>query len=118
MDRELTVLEHINELRKGLIVSIISILLFSVVAFLFFNEIIEVLFRPIMSLSKSNSDILYVNSLFEGFITKLEISVISGVLLTIPIHLFNIVHFILPGLKKNEIKIMVITKCAAIFLNG
>ncbi len=109
MDRELTVLEHINELRKGLIVSILSALLFSVVAFLFFDEIIGILFRPILSLTESNSDILYVNSLFEGFITKLEISVISGVILTIPIHLFNIVHFILPGLKRNEIKIMVIT---------
>ncbi len=109
-DNKLLFIDHIKELRKRLILSVVSIVLFAVAAFFFFDVIISFLFQPLKQLSTENgSEVLFINSLSEGFSTKLEISFLAGIVFTIPVHLFNIIRFILPGLKKGEKKVLFIS---------
>lgn len=117
MDRELTVLEHIKELRKLLIIGIIFILIGAILSFLCFDYITELLLRPIISVTSDSDQNLYINTLHEGFVTKLQISLISSLVITIPIHIFNLLLFIIPALQKREKRILFTTLVvSAIFI--
>ena len=110
-------IEHMRELRKRLILSIIIILAGTIVSFLFYHQIITYLFKPFAQLNIAyDANILYINSLFEGFLIKLKVSVICGVLLACPFLLYNIIRFIFPGLNKKEKKILIISLFTSILL--
>jgi sec-independent protein translocase protein TatC len=119
-DREgatMTFMDHVRELRRRLIGSLTAIFIMAVAAFVFYQPIISILFAPFAALTQSHGDhVLYANSLFEGFVIKLQISFISGVILTLPVHLYNIIRFIFPALRANEKKIIVVSLASSFFL--
>lgn len=45
---------------------------------------------------------LFAQSLFEGFLTKLKVSLIAGTILALPIYLYHIIKFTFPALKRKE----------------
>ena len=104
----MTIFELLRELRKRLLWSVITIFLCSIVAFLGFDIIFKFLSRPFSVLNASSSaPVLYVTSIFEGFFTKLKASIIFGILLSFPLHLYNIISFIFPGLRSKERKLLI-----------
>jgi sec-independent protein translocase protein TatC len=117
--REMSFLEHIRELRKRLIVSIIAWIVCSIISYLFFDIIISVLYKPFETIHSSfNDSNLYVTSLFEGFLIRFKISLISGIIVSLPVHLYNSIKFIFPGLKKKEKKVIVISLLSSFLLIG
>lgn len=105
----MTVLDHLTELRKRIIVSLIGVLVGSVVGFLVFDYTIQLLFEPFSRIDSFNTEKeLFVHTLFEGFLTKIKISVLTGIILSFPVHLYNLIRFIFPGLKDREKKIVII----------
>ena len=100
-------LGHLRELKTRLIVSIVAVGAGSILAFLFYDEIVAILLRPLQSIETSDSgNRLFFNTLAEGFLTKIKISVLAGVVISSPVHLFNILRFVFPGLKSNEKKMV------------
>jgi sec-independent protein translocase protein TatC len=51
---------------------------------------------------------LFINTLFEGFLTKLKISLLAGFIISFPVHLYNAIRFIFPALKVKEKRVIVI----------
>ena len=97
------VMAHIKELRTVFFVSIIALAVCSTVSFYFFDPIINFLYKPFSTMEGlETSDTLFVNFLFEGFITKLKISVMAGLTLAAPVIIFMLVRFTLPALKRKE----------------
>jgi Sec-independent protein secretion pathway component TatC len=45
---------------------------------------------------------LVVNTIIEGFTAQLKVSVYAGLLLSSPIHLFNVLRFVFPALTGAE----------------
>ena len=45
---------------------------------------------------------LFAQSLFEGFVTKLKVSLIAGVVLALPVYIYHVIRFTFPALKRNE----------------
>ncbi len=103
----LPLIEHLRELRKRLIISFISLTLGTIICFIFYKSIIEILYRPFEILDSNDGRLLFVNTIFEAFLTKIQVSVLAGMILTFPIHLYNIVKFIFPGLKSKERKVLI-----------
>lgn len=100
-------LSHINELRRLVIISGIGLVAMSIVSFVFYDRIIDLLYRPLKVLDiNSGMDLLYINTIFEGFLTRLKISLLSGIVLSFPVHLFNVIYFIFPGLMGREKRIV------------
>ena len=100
---ELPVLTHLKELRSVFMVSIIALAVCSGVCFYFFDPIIRFLYVPFEAMeSLDTSETLFVNFLFEGFTTKLKISLMAGLVLAAPVIIFMLVRFILPALKRKE----------------
>lgn len=113
-DSRLTLVEHLSELRKRLIISIIAIIAGAVICFNFIEEIIELLIRPGEGL-----DFIYLSPP-ELFVAYIKISLILGFIIALPVVLFQIWMFVQPGLKDNERKLALFVLNAGIvfFLIG
>ena len=105
---QMPLLEHLRELRRRVIVSLIAVACVSAAAYIFFDPIVAFLFQPFRRVGalSARDEILFVNSLFEGFVVRVRVSVLAGVVLSLPVHVYNIVRFILPGLRKRERRIL------------
>lgn len=106
-DKELTLVEHLTELRTRLLISVGAVLLFSIVGFIFAEETINFLARPV-------GDLVFLSPA-EAFFTHLKVAVLSGFMLALPLILYQFWRFLLPALKKNE-KIFLVTLIPSSFI--
>lgn len=96
----MTVVEHLTELRRRLIVSIVAIVLGAVVVFIFFESILDVLVGPYTDIT-GNESLIFTDPL-EAFSTRLRVAGYGGLVLASPIVLWELWRFITPGLYTNE----------------
>lgn len=101
-EEEIAVTEHLEELRKRIIVVLIFITAASVIAYSKIIILIEFMKEPLRSF---NVNLVYF-SLTEGFITRFKLSVFVGIVCVSPIIFYEIIRFIAPGLKKKEKKLL------------
>ena len=114
---EMAFVDHLRELRKRLFVSMVAILVASIVCFIFYENILAILSQPFENLARSISEeVLFINTLFEGFLIKVKVALISGAVLSFPVHLFNIIKFVFPGLLKKERKVIAISLATSFVL--
>lgn len=97
-DRQLTLVEHLSELRKRIIVIFLAIIVGSIISYSFIGKIVDILVRP-----ASKLEFIYLSPP-ELFLAYIKISVISGLIISSPISLMQIWLFIKPGLNKKERK--------------
>jgi sec-independent protein translocase protein TatC len=98
-DKELGFLDHLEELRGRVIKSIISIILLSIVAYVFSERLLEFLTRPIPE--------VYFMAPTEAFSTRIKISLIAGIIVSLPVIFYHAWKFITPGLFEQEIKLII-----------
>jgi sec-independent protein translocase protein TatC len=103
----MSLLEHLAELRKRLIVSMIVLTIATFIAFFFYNHVIHFIDRPYRDFaakhpSRSVTPNLVVTGPLEGFATRLKVSGYLGLFFASPVLLWEIWRFITPGLHKNE----------------
>ena len=109
--------DHIRELRRLLIISICAVFVLSVACFIFYDAILQILFRPFNYVAgEDGSETLYVNTLLEGFINKIKISLLTGFVISFPVLVSNIIYFVFPGLKGKEKRIIVASVVVSFFL--
>ncbi len=107
-DAEMSIVDHLTELRTRIIISAASIIVFSIFGYIFSDQILSFLTRPVGSL-------VFISPA-EAFFTHLKVAVFSGFFIALPIVLFQFWRFLLPALKKNEKKFMVILLPSSLFL--
>lgn len=101
---------HLSEMRKRLIVSIIALISCFFLALFLYDHVIAFLQKPFQSLSTTFDDnTLYINTIFEGFIVRLKISVLTALVMSSPVHLYNVIRFVFPGLHAYERKVITIS---------
>ncbi len=115
---EMTFLDHIRELRRRIIVSLIAVLAGAVVCYIFYKPIVDFLFAPFQEIERlaGGEEILFVNTLFEGFVIRLKVAFLAGIVFSLPVHVYNIIRFVFPGLNKKEKKIILISLSASFAL--
>ncbi len=95
--------EHLEELRKRLIVSAIAIFVGFLICFAFKEKIFQVLMIPwIEALPEGHSTKLIYTAPHEAFFTYIKVSFIAGIGLASPVVFFEMWRFIAPGLYDNE----------------
>lgn len=98
--------EHLRELRNLLIIGACSVALFSVVMYNFFDPVITFLFEPFAGIPQTiDGSTLFAHHVFEGFLTRIKISVFVGLVVSSPILVFLLIRFIFPALTRRERKI-------------
>ena len=104
--KELPLSAHIDELRQRIIKSFIGIIAFTILSYFLYDNIATFFLSPLSSVS-TNGGSINVNTIYEGFFVKLKLSFIAGVILSLPITLFQICRFVIPGLKKRGTKVAI-----------
>lgn len=102
-------LDHLEELRRRIIYSIISVAVGFCVCWWKVERIYDVMQRPIMDALKSNGmaeKLVYLNPT-EPFNLYLKIAALAGLFLTSPFVLYQVWMFISPGLYRKEKKYVV-----------
>ncbi|MCB2295527.1 twin-arginine translocase subunit TatC [Clostridium algoriphilum] len=99
---EMSVVDHLHELRKRLIICVISISSAAFYTYDKVNYLINILMKPIAKFSLS----LVYFKLTEGFVTRLEVSLIVAIIITSPITIYEILAFVRVGLTKTEKKFL------------
>jgi sec-independent protein translocase protein TatC len=103
--------EHLYELKRRLIYVILVLSISSGICYYFVQEIYLFITAPLGQLSEGGRKVIYTG-LAEVFFTYLKISLVSGLLATLPFICYQIYVFISPGLLSRE---KTIVKIALIF---
>ena len=99
---EMGFLEHLEELRKRIIKSIVAVIFGSIISFNYINQILHILLQPTFNTS---NPINLISLKVQGmFIVKWSVSIIVGFIIVLPFLIYQFWKFIAPGLKVNEKK--------------
>lgn len=104
-DRRMTVVEHLEELRRVLIISMIAWLAATIVAFVFHAQLFDFLVRPLTSVLGRTNHITpapIFTTPTEGLTIPIKISAIAGILGALPVILWQVWTFVAPGLRPVE----------------
>lgn len=104
-EEKLPFTSHLEELRKRLIRCFIAVMIGFGISYGFKEKLFAILTRPLMQVM-DEGDTLIFTGIPEAFFTFLKVSLLSGLLLAIPVIMFEFWMFIAPGLYKNERKLM------------
>jgi sec-independent protein translocase protein TatC len=96
-DTVMSLVEHLSELRTRLFKSILAVAVGGVVGFLLSEQVVEILTRPLPL-----AEPLRVTGLGDAFAIRLRIALVIGVVLAMPVLLFQLWRFISPGLTPSE----------------
>jgi sec-independent protein translocase protein TatC len=92
--------EHLSELRRRLIISVLALLGGAIIGFIVYNQILSVLLRPYTEVT-GKTEFVFFDPL-EAFATRLKVAAWSGGFLASPVVLWQLWRFITPGLHKKE----------------
>jgi sec-independent protein translocase protein TatC len=94
----MTIVDHLSELRTRLVRSVITIVAGSAVGFVFAPSIQRILTSPLPASALP----LQVLGPGDGFAITLRIAVIVGIILAMPVLLYQLWAFVAPGLTPSE----------------
>ena len=97
-EKEMTFWDHLDELRKRILISLVAILIITAVALIFSDTILKVLLIPAGGMR------LNAFGLMDGFMIKFRIALYIGIAVAFPIWGFELYRFIVPGLLERERK--------------
>jgi sec-independent protein translocase protein TatC len=95
---------HLDELRKRLLTSFLAIICFTIVAYIFSEQITRAFIAPLFRAQPAMAKMIYTN-LPEAFIAYLKISLLVGLIASFPIILYEVWMFAAPGLLAHEKKL-------------
>jgi len=94
---EISIADHLVELRNRVFVSIASLLPGSVLGYVFSDELIHVLKAPL-----ATDKPLIALGLTEPFMIKMQVALVVGLIVGMPVILLELWRFISPGLTPRE----------------
>jgi len=104
-DSSAPLVEHLAELRNRLIWSVSAFLIAMILCFVVADPILDFLLAPIESAMRSLGDpnpVMQYTAPQEYFFTLIQISVVSGLMVSFPVIAYQLWRFVAPGLYRNE----------------
>ena len=103
--KEMSLMDHITELRKRLIWSFIYLIIVFIICFYFADILFSFLARPLVNLMdiERGQGFIYT-ALQEAFFTELKVAFFFALFFSFPLIAIQIWKFLAPGLYKNEKK--------------
>ncbi len=96
-DKKLSVLGHIKELRRRLIRSVIVVAVTSLVSFIFYEQIFDLLIFP-----APQGIELQAIEMTEMIGTIMRVCLVSGIILAMPYLTYELIMFVSPALTRKE----------------
>jgi sec-independent protein translocase protein TatC len=94
--RDMNFWDHLEELRWRLIKSMSAVLVLSIVAYIFADQLINAVTYPV--------DEVFFMGPTEAFAVRIKISLFAGFIVAVPVILYQIWQFVVPGLYSHEVR--------------
>lgn len=127
----MTLTEHLGELRQRIIRASLAVIVGAIVLLAFYDPVLKFLTRPYERLCERDAEfcglgaegggpILTITDPVEGLSTRLRIATYGGLVLAIPVIMWQIWRFVVPALKSNEKRYAIpfIASSLSLFLLG
>src|SRR5512140_3574602 len=95
---KLTLIEHLEELRTRLIISVLALVVATSASLAFTGRLLELLLVPSGGIKP-----IFTRPT-EMFITYFKVALIGGAAIAMPVIVYELIAFIVPGLKRSEKK--------------
>jgi len=95
----MTLLEHLQELRRRLIICVVVLAIATVIGFIFSDGLVDLILRLVEQVEGVTIQAIEVP---EQFTTSMRLALIAGVALSMPVLVYQIWQFLRPGLLPNE----------------
>jgi len=103
--KEMELWEHLEELRTRLIRALCYVLLGLVVAWAVYPWLKDLFFAPFEAVAKDHKNFEIVYTTFgQGFTLQLQVALVAGLVLAIPLVTLEVWGFVAPGLTRTERK--------------
>lgn len=104
---EMTMMQHLSELRSRLVRSVLAIAVSTIVTLLYYEPILEFLTKPYRKVCTSNPKFKCDGTLFtlgplDGLSARVRIATYCGLIVALPIILWQVWRFIAPALANRE----------------
>lgn len=100
-DQEMTLVQHLLELRNAVAKSVVAVLVLFIMLFPFANEIYSYIAEPLTRFMPETSSMIAVG-VASPFLTPFKLSLILAIYLAMPFLLYQLWTFIAPALYKHE----------------
>ncbi|MGH2400307.1 MAG: twin-arginine translocase subunit TatC [bacterium] len=94
IDRPMTIVEHLEELRTRLLISLAAFVVAMLLSFLFVEPILQLLIKPVGR--------VVFTAPTEAFYVRLKVAALSGAFLSLPVVLYQVWRFVGVGLTPTE----------------
>lgn len=111
-EQKQTIIEHLEELRKSLLISIAAVVVAAVFSFYYNEKILSIVISPLTALNEN----LVVTGVTEAFFVKLKLAFLAGFVMAFPIVVWAVWRFIKPALYPHERKYIYVLFPVSIFL--
>ena len=110
--QEMTLVGHLGELRRRIIVAVVAIVVGALAAYYYIDELMRFVTAP--------AGKLYFMSPAEGFFAYLKLAVFAGFMLALPVVLWQVWAFVAPALTSGEKKwaFIMVPGAVALFFTG
>jgi sec-independent protein translocase protein TatC len=95
-------MEHLDELKKRLLVSVIAVFAASILCYAVSDRIFDALISPLMKVLPKGQEKIYFTGLLDPFFLYLKLAVVCGLFLASPVVLYETWAFIRPALYARE----------------
>ena len=116
----MTLVEHLTELRKRLIICVIAVAIGMLAGFLLYGQIFDWLISPYKDIAANHPTIgggrLLQTDPLEGFSIRMKTAGYAGIALAMPVLLWQLWQFVSPGLYSHEKRYAVPFVLSAIML--
>lgn len=100
--KEETLVEHLRELRKRLLYSLLGVFVGAGLSWVYKDQLFDLIRKPIEPFLTTANKGLVFTGLMENFIAYIKISLLGGLILSCPFWLYHLWRFIAPALYSSE----------------
>jgi sec-independent protein translocase protein TatC len=98
----MSVVEHLAELRRRILISVAAVTVGAVVTYIFSLEIIGFLIDYYRDATEGERDALVFTGPLDAFTTRLKVATYGGIVAALPVWLWQLWRFVTPGLHARE----------------
>ena len=107
-DDRMTLTEHLAELRTRIIRALLAVVIGIILILTFYNQVLDFMRKPYEELCERKGyqgcgELQFIGPL-EGFTTRLSIATYGGIIIALPVIMWQIWRFIVPALHAKEKK--------------
>jgi sec-independent protein translocase protein TatC len=101
MSDDMTLTDHLGELRRCLVISAAAWLIAFLISYAFGQRLFEFISIPVRQALPEGSSLVFINAT-EPFFTILKVAALAGLIGSFPIIIWQLWRFVAPGLYKHE----------------